>query len=167
MISKPKAICGERGKQMNARVYVALGSNLGDREGRIREAIERMRKAAAGPVAVSGFHETKAEHMGRVPDFINAAVSFETALSPGELLAFLQNIEVDMGRPAGHARNESRTIDLDIICYDNQRIDRPDLVVPHPKAHERAFVLVPLAEIAPDLRLPGCTVTVKELSQRG
>jgi len=151
---------------MGTRVFVALGSNLGDREGHIHEAIGRLREAAAGPIEVSGLHVTKPEHMGDVPDFVNAAVAFETALSPRELLALLQRIEVEMGRPAGHARNTSRTIDLDIICYGNERIDTPDLVVPHPKAHERAFVLAPLAEIAPDLVMPGQRVTVRDLADR-
>lgn len=151
---------------MGVRVFVALGSNLGDREGHVREAIERLREAAAGPLQVSGFHVTRAEYMGDVPEFVNAAVAFETVLSPRELLALLQRIEVEMGRPAGHARNTSRTIDLDIICYGNERIDEPDLVVPHPKAHERAFVLVPLVEIAPDLVMPGQRMSVRDLAER-
>jgi 2-amino-4-hydroxy-6-hydroxymethyldihydropteridine diphosphokinase len=148
---------------METSVYVALGSNLGNREENIRAAIARLADLASGAVEQSSFYETEPLGMD-APLFINAVVGFHTHLSPEELLVALQGIEVDMGRPADHRENDSRTIDLDIICYGDLRIDAPNLELPHPRAHLRSFVLVPLAEIAPALVLPGQSKTAQELA---
>lgn len=139
---------------MPTSVFVALGSNLGDRERQLHEAIARLDRLATGDVLVSSFHETKAEDMGDAPDFLNAVARFDTRLAPRALLAALQEIEVDLGRPQDHGDNESRTIDLDIICYGNRIVDEPDLVIPHPRAREREFVMAPLRELAPDFEFP-------------
>lgn len=139
---------------MSTRVFVALGSNLGDREKRLQEAIIRLGELAEGRVVASSFRETKAEGMGDAPDFLNAVVAFDTCLPPRALLEALQAIEVVMGRPADHARNASRTIDLDIVCYGNEVIREADLEIPHPRAREREFVMGPLEEIAPGFEFP-------------
>jgi 2-amino-4-hydroxy-6-hydroxymethyldihydropteridine diphosphokinase len=88
------------------------------------------------------------------PDFINAAARLETALAPRELLDALLAVETRAGRVRG-ARNGPRILDLDLLLYGDHAINEPDLVVPHPRLHERAFVLLPLADIAPDLEVPG------------
>ena len=142
---------------MESLVYVALGSNLGHREHMIGEAVERMRGLATGKVRASSLYATEPEGMGAAPEFINAVAEFTTNLAPEELLAGLQAIEIALGRPTGHQANESRTIDLDLIAFGDSCIDTQDFKVPHPRAHLRDFVMVPLAELAPELVLPGQT----------
>ena len=96
-------------------------------------------------------------------EFVNAVARLTTTVPVRELLVRLQEIEVALGRPGNHSSQESRTIDLDIICYGDVVIDEPDLIVPHPRASIRLFVLMPLAELAPDLVLPGTDKTVRGL----
>jgi 2-amino-4-hydroxy-6-hydroxymethyldihydropteridine diphosphokinase len=91
--------------------------------------------------------------MPGAPDFINAVVAFETSLHPFALLRSLQEIEARLGRPKDHRKNESRTIDLDIICYGDLSIDEKELTIPHPRAAQRDFVMTPLKEVAPDVAL--------------
>ena len=146
------------------RVYVALGSNLGNRDANVKSAAAKLGEMAVGEVRLSSLYRTAPEEMDDAPDFVNAVAGFDTTLSARALLHALQGIEVAMGRPARHGVNESRCIDLDIVAYGDCRIDEPDLVIPHPRAAQRAFVLVPLAEIAPDLRLPGQSATVSRLA---
>jgi 2-amino-4-hydroxy-6-hydroxymethyldihydropteridine diphosphokinase len=137
---------------VETRVYVALGSNLGDRVNNLRQAIARLTLIATSEIDQSSFYMTDPQDMeDDAQEFANAVVGFDTALSPRQLLAATQAIEVDMGRPANHTRNDSRIIDIDIIIYGNEVISEVDLVIPHPRAHARAFVLMPLAEIAPDM----------------
>ncbi|MDZ7684240.1 MAG: 2-amino-4-hydroxy-6-hydroxymethyldihydropteridine diphosphokinase [Gammaproteobacteria bacterium] len=138
------------------RVLIALGSNLGDRAGHVRAAMEALEKIAAGPVTASSIYYTDPQDMeDDAEGFANAAASFDTGLSAHELLAALQEIEVAMGRPPDHGHNASRTIDLDIITYGEARIADEHLEVPHPRAQERRFVLMPLVEIAPDADIGG------------
>lgn len=137
---------------METRVYVALGSNLGDRVNNLRQAIARLTLIATSEIDQSSFYMTDPQDMeDDAQEFANAVVGFDTVLSPRQLLAATQAIEVDMGRPADHARNDSRIIDIDIIIYGDEVVSESDLVIPHPRAHARAFVLMPLAEIAPDM----------------
>lgn len=151
MISPPIAM--QNSSQL-ATAYIALGSNLGDREGYLRSAIDAL--GALGKVtAVSSFHET--EPVGEVsqPDFMNAAVELRTPLAPSALLAALLKIEQQHGRDRKDAPPKGpRTLDLDLLSYDARVLDTPALTVPHPAMAERRFVLLPLAQIAPLWRHP-------------
>ena len=164
MIAKPKAIGEEACVAPSTRVYVALGSNLGDREANVKSAAAKLGEMAIGQVRLSSLYRTAPEEMDDAPDFVNAVAGFDTTLSARALLDALQGIEIAMGRPARHGVNESRCIDLDIVAYGECCIDEPGLIIPHPRAAQRAFVLVPLAEIAPDLQLPGQPTTVSGLA---
>jgi 2-amino-4-hydroxy-6-hydroxymethyldihydropteridine diphosphokinase len=143
------------------RVAVALGSNLGDRERYLRAAI-----AALHPVIhalrVSSFHETAPVGVGPQPAFLNAAAVGDTSLSAPALLDTLLGIEGHLGRERPFP-GAPRTLDLDLILYDEAVLDSPELTVPHPRFRERRFVLEPLAEIAPDWRDPVTGRTVEEL----
>jgi 2-amino-4-hydroxy-6-hydroxymethyldihydropteridine diphosphokinase len=97
------------------------------------------------------------------PPFINAALAFTTSWSPLELLTELRQLETAFGRPLLRQKNAARALDLDIVCYDDLVLQTPALTLPHPRAHLRAFVLAPLVEIAPELRLPGQKCTVQQL----
>lgn len=149
---------------MRTTVYIALGSNLGDRKAHINRALACLSALATNQLAVSSLYVTVPEAMGDVPDFVNAVACFETQLSARDLLSALQRIEVSLGRSATHGLNQSRTIDLDIIAFGDHRIDEAGLIVPHPRAHLRHFVLVPLAELAPAMVLPGQSKSVAELA---
>jgi len=135
--------------------YVALGANIGDPVAQVEAALAAI---AALPqtrlVARSSLYRTAPVGYRDQPDFINAVAGIETALGPRALLDALLAIE----RAAGRVRefpNAPRTIDLDVLIYGGRTIDEPGLAVPHPRLHERAFVLLPLAEIAGDLEIPG------------
>ncbi|HSJ27495.1 MAG TPA: 2-amino-4-hydroxy-6-hydroxymethyldihydropteridine diphosphokinase [Acidimicrobiia bacterium] len=133
------------------RVTVALGSNLGDRLAWLRAGVEALR-GMGSVVAVSSLYET--EPVGG-PDqgrYLNAVVALDTELAPRALLAGLQGVEGDSARRR-EVRWGPRTLDLDIITYADREIDEPGLTVPHPRAHVRRFVLAPLREVAPDVRL--------------
>jgi 2-amino-4-hydroxy-6-hydroxymethyldihydropteridine diphosphokinase len=139
------------------RAFVALGSNLGDREGTLRAAVGRLRALEGTEVlAVSRFRDT--EPVGNVdqPRFLNGAVELDTALPPRELLDSLLAIERALGRNRNASPPQGpRTLDLDLLLYGEETIDEPGLQVPHPRLHERAFVLEPLAELDPSLDVPG------------
>lgn len=133
--------------------YIGLGSNLGDRKKNIQSAIERINRIKATAVTkVSTFIETKPLGGPAQPDFLNAAIEITTDLSPRTLLHNLQEIESQLGR-VRLEKNGPRTIDLDILFFNSQRIKEDGLVVPHPSINEREFVLRPLREIAPHLGL--------------
>jgi 2-amino-4-hydroxy-6-hydroxymethyldihydropteridine diphosphokinase len=130
--------------------YVGLGANLGDREAAVRGAIESIAHLPTTRVLrVSSLIETKPHEAGG-PDYINAVAQVETRLDAMALLAGLQAIENDFGRERPY-RNAPRTLDLDLLLYGSAHIESARLTVPHPRMHERDFVLVPLAEIAPEL----------------
>jgi 2-amino-4-hydroxy-6-hydroxymethyldihydropteridine diphosphokinase len=139
------------------RAYVALGSNLGDRERTLLEAVEALRTEQGVEVAaVSGFLDT--EPVGPVdqPRFLNGAAALDTALPARALLELLLDVEQRSGRSRdGVPAQGPRTLDLDLLLYGDDEIDEPGLRVPHPRMHERRFVLEPLAEIAPGLEIPG------------
>lgn len=147
---------------------LALGSNLGDREATIRQAIRRI-DALPGVTVVkaSGLIETPALKPEGVdvdaPAYLNAAIAVRSAIGAAELLHELHGIEAEFGR-VRDIRWGDRTLDIDIVQFAGPPIDEPDLVVPHPRAHERAFVLAPWLEIEPDAALPG-RGTVAELLQ--
>lgn len=144
------------------RVAVALGSNLGDREGYLHSAV-----AALAPsihhLRVSTFHDTAPVGVGPQPVFLNAVAVGETSLSARALLDTLLGVERDLGRERPFP-GAARTLDLDLILYGDAVIDEgPSLIVPHPRFRERRFVLEPLSEIAPDWRDPVTGRTVEEL----
>jgi 2-amino-4-hydroxy-6-hydroxymethyldihydropteridine diphosphokinase len=138
-----------------ASAYVGIGSNLDDPAARVRDALVDL---AALPgtrlVKRSSLYRTQPQGYAAQPDFVNAVAALDTELAPAELLDRLQAIETNAGRRRSFP-NAPRTLDLDLLLYDAYRIDHPGLVVPHPRMHERAFVLVPLVEIAPEVRIPG------------
>lgn len=135
------------------RAFLGLGSNLGDRGALLRGAVESLPDV----VAVSPVYETEA--VGGPPDqppYLNLVVELATELPARQLLALAQELEVAAGRDRGAAaeRFGPRTLDVDILLVGSERIDDPDLVVPHPRMYERRFVLAPLADVAPDLVPP-------------
>ena len=137
-----------------ATAYVALGANLNDP----RAAIERAVASLAALTTTSALRTSslyRSASVGAVgPDYLNAVAELRTLLSPFELLAALQRIEDDHGRTRSY-RNAPRTLDLDLLLYDDLVLATPTLTVPHPRLHERAFVLVPLTEVAPRVVIPG------------
>lgn len=138
------------------RSYIGIGSNLGHPTVRVRAgvaALERLPNTAL--VACSSFYRTAPIGTTDQPDFVNAVAAIETALAPAVLLGELLAIERDAGRERGPVQGGPRTIDLDLLLYGDLEMVSIDLTIPHPRMHERAFVLVPLAEIAPMLRIPG------------
>lgn len=130
--------------------YVGLGSNLGDREALIRRAA-----ALLGARRLSSISETEPWGVVDQPRFVNAVAELETPLEPRELLVRLLDVERRLGRERGGPRWGPRTIDLDLLVHGDAQLDEPGLVLPHPRLHERLFVLEPLAELAPDLDVPG------------
>ncbi len=132
--------------------YVGLGSNLGGREAMIGRAVELLGDEV---IAVSSLLETEPWGYVDQPRFVNAVARLETSRTPRELLDRLLEIERELGRSREGPRFGPRTIDLDLLVYGDERIDEPGLTVPHPRLHERAFVLEPLAELDPALVVPG------------
>ena len=139
---------------MATKAYLALGSNLGDRLEHLRSAVRQLSDTGGIDVARSSrVYET--EPVGPPqPPYLNAVVEIRTDLEPAELLAAIRAVEETLGRVRGE-RWGPRTIDVDILTFDEATIDEPDLVVPHPRMHERGFVLVPLGELEADPMLPG------------
>jgi 2-amino-4-hydroxy-6-hydroxymethyldihydropteridine diphosphokinase len=139
------------------RAFVGLGSNLGDREGTLRTAVERLRGAAGTSVTkVSAFRDTKPVGYVDQPRFLNGAVELATSLTPRALLDELFAIERELGRDRSAVPPQGpRTLDLDLLLYGAETIREPGLEVPHPRLHERAFVLEPLVELDPGLEIPG------------
>jgi len=138
------------------RAYVALGANLGDRENTLRAAIDALgAEPGIGVVAVSELRDTEPVGVGPQPPFLNGVVELETTLAPRVLLDRLLAVEQRFGRVRDALRPHGpRTLDLDLLLYGDERIDEPGLRVPHPRLHERRFVLEPLAELAPGLVVP-------------
>jgi 2-amino-4-hydroxy-6-hydroxymethyldihydropteridine diphosphokinase len=138
-----------------ARAWVGLGSNLATPRDQLESALAAL---AALPdtrvLRVSSFYRTAPVGYAGQPDFINAVAAIETGLAPRALLEALLDIERRHGR-VRTIPNGPRTLDLDLLLHGDQRIDEPGLTLPHPRMHERAFVMVPLAEIAPELVIPG------------
>lgn len=135
--------------------YVALGANLDDPAATVRAAFAALANLPDSRIVhCSSLYRTAPVGLADQPEFINAVAELETALAPEALLDALLEIEQRFGRIRAE-RNGPRTLDLDLLLYDDQCVDLPRLTLPHPRLHLRAFVLQPLAEIAPDLEIPG------------
>ena len=146
--------------------YIALGSNLGDSRQIFVQAIARLQEFSAAPLLQSSFIETApVDCPPGSPNFLNAIVGLVPCVdeTPESLHARLQALEKEFGRQPKQVLNEPRPLDLDLIAFGNEVRNTPQLTLPHPRAHLRKFVLQPLAEIAPDLVLPGQTKTVTQL----
>lgn len=138
------------------RAYVGVGANLGDRRATIDQAVDLLRAApGVEVVAVSTLRETDPVGYEDQPRFLNGAVELETTLGPRELLDLLLAVERALGRTRDGPRFGPRTIDLDLLVHGDERLDEPGLTVPHARLHERRFALEPLAELAPELEVPG------------
>lgn len=135
--------------------FLALGGNLGDRDAVFRSALRRLCENGFAIEAVSSFYETAPVGCEPgAPAFYNAVVRGRWAGSPEALLGLCRKLEVEAGRPADHPHWHSRTLDLDLILFGDRILASESLTVPHPRAHERLFVMVPLAEIAPEVVFP-------------
>jgi 2-amino-4-hydroxy-6-hydroxymethyldihydropteridine diphosphokinase len=146
---------------MPKRVYLSLGSNVGDREAQLRDAQTRL--AAAGRVVeVSSFYETEPVEFIEQPWFLNRVLALETDQNPQELMATVLRIEEEMGRRRVQNKGP-RSIDIDILLFDDVVVDSKDLTIPHPAMHQRRFVLEPLAEIVPEAFHPWLNKTIREL----
>jgi 2-amino-4-hydroxy-6-hydroxymethyldihydropteridine diphosphokinase len=139
------------------RAFVGLGSNLGERESTLRAAVGRLRATSNVEVrAVSSFRDTAPVGYVDQPRFLNGVVELETSLSARALLGVLLELERVFGRDRSTGPPKGpRTLDLDLLLYGDATIDEPLLTIPHPRLHERRFVLEPLAELAPELQVPG------------
>jgi 2-amino-4-hydroxy-6-hydroxymethyldihydropteridine diphosphokinase len=140
-------------------VYLGLGSNLGDRMDNLSSAVERLSQKV-NIKNLSSVYESEPLYIKEQPLFLNTVLSADTKLAPFKLLSFIKGIESELGRQPSF-RNAPRLIDIDILFYGDQIIDTLELTIPHPRITERAFVLVPLAEIAPRLVYP---LTHKKIS---
>jgi 2-amino-4-hydroxy-6-hydroxymethyldihydropteridine diphosphokinase len=140
-----------------AEVLLGFGGNLGHPAAAIEQALARLESAGVRILRRSSFYRTAPWGVTEQPDFVNLCAAAETALSPRELLALIHRIEAELGRER-RERWGPRVIDIDILAYGDEAVDEPGLTIPHPRLTERAFVLVPLAEIAPDKMIAGRSV---------
>ena len=146
-MDRPPAPAGPR------RAYLGLGSNVGDRAAQLQFGLDGLASRAGRVVAISPVYETEPVGGPPQPDYLNAVVAVETVLSPRELLVVAKALEAEAGRepPGAAGRWGPRPLDIDVLMVGEERVDEPDLVVPHPRIHQRAFVLAPLADVAPEL----------------
>ena len=142
--------------------YLGLGSNIGNREANLREALERLESDGIRVVRRSSLYETEPRDLRDQPWFLNAVVEVETDLFPLQLLAHIQNVERAMGRRRMTPKGP-RNIDIDILFYGRSVINAADLEVPHPRIAQRRFVLEPFSEIAPEFRHPMSGKTAREM----
>jgi 2-amino-4-hydroxy-6-hydroxymethyldihydropteridine diphosphokinase len=138
----------------SVRAYLGLGSNLGDRLEHLRDAIPLLARRGVKPLRSSRVYETEPVGGPRQPDYLNAVLEVETSLVPRALLKTCLEVEADLGRTRGE-RWGPRVIDIDVLTYGREEIAEPGLEIPHPRMHQRAFVLVPLLELDPNPPLPG------------
>ena len=153
-------------KNLDELAFIALGSNLDDSRAVVKRAIKRLQSLSAGPLLKSSLWETEPVDCppGSRP-FINAVVGLtpRPGETPGGLFAKLQALEREFGRPAEHGHNTPRSLDLDLLAFGTMVCVSMELVLPHPRAHQRRFVLAPWSEIAPEFIPPGQGKTVREL----
>jgi 2-amino-4-hydroxy-6-hydroxymethyldihydropteridine diphosphokinase len=142
--------------------YLSLGSNFGNREHLLGEALRLIESPGLHVARVSPVYETEPQEFKNQPWFLNLVAEVQTNLFPMQLLTRVRKIERKLGRKRTLDKGP-RSIDIDILLYGESVIDSPDLVVPHPRMTERRFVLQPLADLAPDLRHPVLRRTIKEL----
>ena len=144
-------------------VYLGLGSNLGNRQGNLDWALDFLSQRLRVE-KVSSVYDTEPLGNTNQPRFLNLVCQISTGLEPMALLTLAKGIERKLGR-LPHTSNAPRPIDIDILFYGDQVIETPELVIPHPRLTERAFVLIPLAEVAPNLVHPVSGKTIKELKE--
>lgn len=151
---------------MENSAYLSIGSNIGDRLGSLRKAIQLLDKSDQIKVElVSSIYET--DPIGYVDQacFLNAVIKISTSLQPEELLQACLQIELDLGRKRG-IRWGPRTLDLDILLYNQENIETESLLVPHPRMQERAFVMIPLMELDPDIKLPNVNTSLDDIVEK-
>lgn len=144
------------------RVYLGLGTNLGNREHNLQEAVDRLHRGGVEVLRVSPVYETKPMYVEDQPLFLNMVIEGQTSILPRVLLKRLKSIEREIGRKPSK-QNGPRTIDIDILFYSGFVITAPELTVPHPHLAERRFVLEPLVKLAPEFRHPVSRKTMREL----
>jgi 2-amino-4-hydroxy-6-hydroxymethyldihydropteridine diphosphokinase len=152
------------------RVMIGMGSNIGDRYSNLESAVRAISLVnGVDPIAVAGVYQSAALVLpgaGSQPDFLNTVLDVNVRLTAGELLNALLDIETRLGRERTVSRWQPRSIDLDILLFGDLVCDTQDLQIPHPSMVDRAFVMIPLAELAPDRVIPGQTQTAGQLAAR-
>jgi 2-amino-4-hydroxy-6-hydroxymethyldihydropteridine diphosphokinase len=150
---------------MSPSAYIGFGSNLGDRKTKFQEALRALEDLSKTSVkARSRLYETEPLGLSdHGPKFLNAVILIETDLSPRELIGSMRSIELALGKSLYHRSDKSRVIDLDLLLYENNQLHEDGLDIPHPRMHNRAFVLLPLAELAPNILIPTLERTVEDL----
>ena len=144
-------------------IYLGLGSNIGNREQMLQGAIDRLSAPDLIVKRVSSVYETEPVYLKEQRQFLNAVVEAETELFPMVLLSRIQKIEIALGRRRIGAPNGPRTIDIDILFYGSSTVTSGKLEIPHPRLHERRFVMAPMEELAPDFRHPRLHKTMRQL----
>jgi 2-amino-4-hydroxy-6-hydroxymethyldihydropteridine diphosphokinase len=148
-----------------ARVFIGIGSNQGDRLALIAQAVKLLGATAGVRVTqLAAIRETTAVGGPPQPAYLNTAAELDTTLPPRDLLAAMQEIERRLGRVRSGARWAPRPMDLDLLLYEDRIVQEPGLIVPHPRLHERAFVLEPLAQLEPGLMHPVLGMTIRALA---
>ncbi len=148
------------------RCYLSLGTNLGDRLENLRKACHLLKQNGVRIEKVSSVYETSPWGIKEQPDFYNICLEISTDNPPEKLLEIIRNIEVIVGRRSQFERYGPRVIDIDIVFCEGNKVDKKELQIPHPKAHERPFVTIPLSEIAPELKLRGKKVSLLAVKHR-
>ena len=155
-----------RPEEARITALIGLGSNLGDRQANLKRAVREIERSEGSKViAVSSFYESEPVGREDQPDFVNAAAEVWTTLSPRSLLGILRGIELRMGRRRLE-RWGPRNVDLDILLFGDYVLSEADLTIPHPRMHQRRFVLAPLCEIAPDALHPVLGMRIRDLLAR-
>lgn len=143
--------------------YLLLGSNLGSRESYLSNARDVIRKRVGDLIKASSIYETAPWGTEDPTPFLNQIIEIQTNFTPESLLKEILTIEALLGRTRGEIRNQPRTIDIDILLYNDWLVNTDNLIIPHARLHQRKFVLTPLAEIAPDFIHPGLNKTMQQL----